>query len=157
MRLVRPVLAGLLSTVLLAACQTAAPGWTYAPAPPPTEAPSPDPESPAPTNGNGESPAPTNGNGGNGELVEVSAVNIAFDPQSLSVPAGTPLQIEFANNDPGVPHNVEIRDPAGTSLWVGDVFNGVETRVYEAPALEAGAYVWICTVHPNMVIDVTAG
>ena len=36
------------------------------------------------------------------------------------------------------------------------VFPGVETRSFDAPALPAGSYTWVCTVHPNMQIAVTA-
>ena len=32
----------------------------------------------------------------------------AYDPASLEAPANTPVQIEFANNDAGIPHNVAI-------------------------------------------------
>jgi mono/diheme cytochrome c family protein/plastocyanin len=92
---------------------------------------------------------------GEGAVLEISAQNIAFDKDALEAPADTAFQIRFANNDAGVPHNVEIRDEAGTSIWVGDIFNGVETRVYDVPALPAGTYTFICTVHPNMVGTLT--
>jgi mono/diheme cytochrome c family protein/plastocyanin len=92
---------------------------------------------------------------GEGAVLEISAPNLAFDKDALEAPAATAFQIRFANNDAGVPHNVEIRDEAGTSIWVGDIFNGVETRVYDVPALPAGTYTFICTVHPNMVGTLT--
>ena len=83
--------------------------------------------------------------------MQVAAQNIAFDPTELSVPAGQPFQIEFANNEQ-LPHNVEIRDAAGTtSLFQGEIFTGVGTRTYDVEALPAGSYQFVCTVHPNMV------
>jgi plastocyanin len=60
------------------------------------------------------------------------------------------------NNDASVPHDVAIRDQAGTELFKTDTFPGVETRSFDAPALSAGSYQWVCTVHPNMVIAVTS-
>jgi plastocyanin len=52
---------------------------------------------------------------------------------------------------------VEIKSQDGTSIWVGDIFNGVETRTYDVPALPAGTYDFICTVHPNMKGILTVG
>jgi plastocyanin len=89
-------------------------------------------------------------------VVEVSALNIAFDPTELTAPADQAFQIAFANNDAGVPHNVEIKDAAGTSTFRGEVFPGVETRTYDVPPLPAGSYQFVCTVHPNMVGTLTA-
>ena len=37
----------------------------------------------------------------------------------------------------------------------GDVFNGVATRQYQVPALAAGDYPFICTVHPTMTGTLT--
>lgn len=90
--------------------------------------------------------------------VTIIAQNIAFDVAEVTVPAGRPFTIAFVNNDVGVPHNVAIHggSPAGPAVWVGEIFNGVETRVYQVPALEAGAYGFICTVHPNMTGTMTA-
>ena len=171
MRPVRSFLGLALILVALAACSSGNPNWTYAPPPSETPAgsgsPSGEPASAAPSGAasGAPSPAPSAGasapasaapSGGGGDVVQVSAVNVAFEQDALTVPADAPFQIEFANNDAGIPHNVEIRDSAGTSLFKGEVFNGVETRTYDAPANPAGAYQWICTVHPNMVIEVTA-
>jgi mono/diheme cytochrome c family protein/plastocyanin len=86
-----------------------------------------------------------------GTVVQIAAANIAFNPTELEAPADQPFAIEFANQDAGIPHNVEIKDPAGgASPFVGEIFNGVETRTYQVPALAAGSYPFVCTVHPNM-------
>ena len=161
-------------TLCLAACSTEEAGWTYAP--PPTEvavsgAPSGEPGSPAPS---GEvSPAPSEApsappsasaapsgsapaSAATGEVVTVTATNITWEQADLEVPADTPFTLELVNNDASVPHNVDIRDEAGTSLFITDTFPGVETRSFDAPALTAGAYQFVCTVHPNMIIDVNA-
>ena len=168
-------------TLCLAACSTEEAGWTYAP--PPTEVaasggPSGEPGSPAPS---GEvSPAPSEApsaapsgsasagpasaapsgsapaSAATGEVVTVTATNITFEQADLEIPADTPFTLELVNNDASVPHNVDIRDQAGTSLFTTDTFPGVETRTFEAPPLPAGSYQFVCTVHPNMIIDVTA-
>jgi hypothetical protein len=82
--------------------------------------------------------------------VTVEALNIAFIQTTWSGPADTPFTIEFINSDAGVPHNIALIDSSGAEAWKGDIFNGVETRVYEVPALPAGVYTYICSVHPNM-------
>jgi cytochrome c oxidase subunit 2 len=95
---------------------------------------------------------------GQSVTLKISAQGIAFDTASLEVPAGVPFKIEFANNDAGIPHNVAIHEgsPTGPLVWAGDIFNGVETRTYDVPALPAGTYGFVCTVHPNMTGTLTA-
>jgi plastocyanin len=145
MRRAKP-LAGLAAVaILVAACAGSAPGWTYAPAPPATPVPSVD--------ASGQPSAEPSGSTAD---VFISAVNIAFDQTEVTAPADREFTIEFANNDSGVPHNVEIKDDAGTSLYKGEIFNGVATQVYEVPALAAGAYPFTCTVHPSMTGTLTA-
>ena len=82
--------------------------------------------------------------------VTVHAQGIAFVESTFTAPAGQPFTIAFVNEDPGVPHNVELKDATGAVAYKGEVFNGVETRVYDVPALAAGSYPFICTVHTNM-------
>ena len=119
-----------------------------APASPP---PSGEPSAPAPSGGPGPTEAPAGG-----PPVVVGAINIAFEQASLSVPAGVPFKMEFDNKDAGVPHNVEIKDGGGASVYKGEIFPGVEKRTYDVPALTAGAYTFLCTVHPNMTGTLTA-
>ena len=87
---------------------------------------------------------------GAGPTLIVSALKVAYDQAELSVPAGAPFKIEFENKDAGVPHNVEIKDASGDSVFKGEIFPGVDTRTYDVPALAAGAYTFVCTVHPTM-------
>jgi len=156
-------------TFLIAACASPEDAaWTYAP--PPTEVaasggPSGAPGSPATSGEPSGAPAsaapsgpasPAASPAPGGETVTVTAANIAFDPTELEVPADTAFTLELVNNDASVPHDVAIRDQGGTELFKTDVFPGVETRSFDAPALPAGSYTWVCTVHPNMQIAVTA-
>ena len=88
-------------------------------------------------------------------VLELSAQGIAYDTDQLTAPADQPFTIRFANNDPGVPHNVEIEDESGATVFLGDIFNGIDTRDYAVPALPAGTYTFVCTVHPNMTGTLT--
>jgi mono/diheme cytochrome c family protein/plastocyanin len=113
----------------------------------------PPPASPGASQEPGASAAPSEAP--SGTVLQLSAQNIAYDKAELEAPADAPFQIEFANNDAGIPHNVEIRDASGATVFLGDIFNGVETRTYDVPALAAGTYTFICTVHPNMTGTLT--
>jgi hypothetical protein len=87
------------------------------------------------------------------ERPEIYAFNSrSFDRRELIVPAGREFELVFHNEEAGVPHNVEIADSAARSevYLMGDIFNGVETRTYNVPALAEGEYYFLCTVHPNM-------
>ena len=85
------------------------------------------------------------------------ALNIAFDVKELSAPADTTFQIDFDNQDAGIPHNVEIKDGNGQTVFLGDIFTGPAKITYQVPALAAGTYTFICTVHPNMTGTLTVG
>ena len=69
----------------------------------------------------------------------VQAKDIAFVQATWTGPADKPFTIAFDNEDAGVPHNIEIKDASGAEVFKGEIFNGVETRVYDVPALPAGA------------------
>lgn len=83
---------------------------------------------------------------------EISAQGLAFNTNTLIVPAGRPFELVFINNDAGVPHNVQIDDsPArNTTLFDGEVVDGVTTITYQVPALQPGDYYFLCKIHPNM-------
>jgi plastocyanin len=82
----------------------------------------------------------------------VTARGVAFIETEFTAPADQPFRLAFVNEDAGVPHNVALHEgsPTGPEAWRGEIFNGVETRVYEVDALPAGTYGFICSVHPAM-------
>jgi Flp pilus assembly protein TadB len=82
--------------------------------------------------------------------VTVEALGIAFVQTSWTGPANASFKLAFDNQDAGVPHNVALKDASGAEVFMGDIFNGIETRVYDVPALPAGSYTFVCSVHPNM-------
>jgi mono/diheme cytochrome c family protein/plastocyanin len=108
--------------------------------------------SPAPSGG--ASPAPSGAPAG--EALDVSAVNIAFEQSELSAPADAAFTIRFENKE-AVPHNVEIKDGSGASVFKGEIVTGPTVVEYQVPALAAGSYTFICTVHPNMTGTLTVG
>lgn len=82
--------------------------------------------------------------------ITITAVNNAFDPSTLTVPAGEPFDLYFQNVD-SAPHNVAIYTNASLSeeMFVGEVITN-DAILYAIPALEAGEYFFRCDVHPDM-------
>ena len=87
-----------------------------------------------------------------GTVLELTAHNVQYDKTSLQATAGQPFTIKFTNDDAGVPHNVSIHQGSATGpeVFQGEIFQGVDVRSYAVPALPAGTYAFVCTVHPNM-------
>ena len=110
----------------------------------------------APSPGGSAAPAESGATAG-GDIIKLVAQQIEFDQTTLSAPAGKPFNIEFLNDDAGVPHDVWIKDGTGADVFKGDVFPGVATKNYAVPALTAGQYTFFCTVHSNMTGTLTAG
>ena len=67
-----------------------------------------------------------------------------------------PFTIAFDNKDQGQPHNIAINDAVGCQLFMGEIVTGPKVVVYDVPALPAGTYTFVCSVHPNMTGTLTA-
>jgi plastocyanin len=104
--------------------------------------------------GGGATPAPPSATVGGDIDAVISADYTLFDRSQLTLPAGRPTKLVFENLE-AVPHNVAIQAGDGQTLFEGEIFSGPAERTYEIPALDAGTYKFICTVHPNMVGDLT--
>lgn len=83
--------------------------------------------------------------------IAASAVT-EFETDELVVPAERPFPLLFNNKQAGVPHNLAIYDTPdrGTEHFVGELVTGPMEVTYEVPALAAGEYFFVCTVHPPM-------
>ncbi len=92
-----------------------------------------------------------------GPTLQIAAQNVAFDTAALTAPADTPFKIDFDNRDPSILHNVAIHEgsPTGPETFKGEVFPGPAKKTYDVPALPAGTYGFICSVHPTMAGTLT--
>ncbi len=97
---------------------------------------------------NQPSPSPAASGAPAGETLVLVAKDTAFDKKELRVAAGQAFTIEMDNQDQGILHNVEIKDPSGQQVFLGEFVTGPEKRTYPVPPLEPGAYTFLCTVHP---------
>ena len=81
----------------------------------------------------------------------LAARDVAFDRETLAVPAGRPFILVFENGE-ALSHNVSIYADAALQQrrFEGVLFAGPATRWYPVPALQAGDYVFVCDLHPNM-------
>ena len=86
----------------------------------------------------------------------ITAQNTAFVETSVTAPAAKPFTIAFDNRDDGQPHDVAIHDASRRRGVHGqDRVTGPTVVVYDVPALPAGTYSFVCSVHPNMTGTLT--
>ena len=76
--------------------------------------------------------------------------------KTLTLAAGKPFTLAMDNEDK-LPHDVQFKDTSGTEVFKGEVVNGPAVFIYDVPALPAGQYTFICTIHTNMTGTATAG
>jgi plastocyanin len=88
--------------------------------------------------------------------VTITAANIAFTTTAVTAPADAPFTIAFDNQDT-VPHDVVIKDDSGGTVFQGEIVTGPKAVVYDVPALTAGGYTFVCSIHPNMTGSLSAG
>lgn len=85
-------------------------------------------------------------------MIDLVAQNFVFDKNTLTVPVGAEVIINFDNKDNGVPHNfAAYTDSSATiSIYIGQIINGPQTITYTftAPATP-GKYFFRCDAHPT--------
>src|SRR3954452_17401240 len=121
---------------------------------PPASGP-PSSSGPPPTSVPPTSSAPPTG----GVTTTVTASGLAFDTQTITLPANKATTLTFDNQDSGVPHDIAIFPDASATnpLFTGDIVVGPKSVDYQIPALKPGSYFFHCDVHPDMNGTVTVG
>jgi plastocyanin len=82
--------------------------------------------------------------------VRVVAPAQRFEPSTVFVPAGEPVELTFENDDEGIAHNLRVKTDASadeqpaTELEIGPDTQRVTFT------LDAGEYRFVCDIHPNM-------
>lgn len=84
----------------------------------------------------------------------ITAQQVVYVTQDVQV-TGPDFSIAFDNRDAGTPHDVDIRDEGGATIFDGDIFNGPEVRVYDVTGLQPASYEFFCSVHVNMTGTIT--
>ena len=84
-----------------------------------------------------------------GTRLAIAAANVAYDKSCLAAPANQAFTITFHNEDSGTPHNVDIVDPSGDSVFRGPIVNGVTTTTYHVRGMKPGLYTFRCDAHPD--------
>ena len=102
------------------------------------------------TGGSGGAPSGAPAPSGPAADVTVQAKNVQFVTTTFDAPANKAFTIAFDNEDPGTAHDIALTDSGGKQVFKGDAFAGVATKTYDVPALPAGAYTFVCTIHPTM-------
>jgi plastocyanin len=84
---------------------------------------------------------------------QIAACDLLFDRPELTIVADTPTTLRFENRV-SIPHNVAIHEGDATRVgeerWRGELISGPTSVTYELPALPAGSYAFVCSIHPTM-------
>jgi len=101
----------------------------------------------------GGSPAPSGGPGGSGAPggLAITAEGVKFNVSTLTAPADKAFTITFDNKDKGTAHDVDITDNTGAKVFDGKDFQGPAVQTYNVPALKAGTYKFLCSIHPALM------
>jgi mono/diheme cytochrome c family protein/plastocyanin len=102
------------------------------------------------------SEAPASSVDPNAEVVTVTAQNLAFTETEVTAPADASFTLSFDNQDASVLHDVQIKDASDAEVFKTPTFEGAAKRDFTVPALPAGSYPFVCTVHPDMTGTLTA-
>ena len=93
--------------------------------------------------------------------IDLTAVKMAFNQSTITVPAGADVVVNFHNRETagssqvtGIAHNFAVYDSpaAKTTIFRGEIITGGEDATYRftAPAVP-GTYFFRCDVHPSIM------
>jgi plastocyanin len=96
-------------------------------------------------------PGEAEGPGVRATTLPVTASDLAFDTNELSMPPDSPVVVEFNNADQGIPHNLSIYtdESASEVIFAGPIIEGGTSTRYEFRSPEPGTYFFRCDVHPT--------
>lgn len=81
-------------------------------------------------------------------VLQLGALNIAYDKHDLEAKADAPFVIAFKNGDPSsITHDVDIKGSDGSIVGNQEPVAGGTTAQYTYDALPAGTYQFFCSVH----------
>lgn len=100
----------------------------------------------------GEDTEDDHGGEASGDALTVVALNFVFDTDTITVEAGSHVEMLFRNEDENIPHNVAVYtdDSFSEVIFQGEIFNGIAEETYEFDAPPAGEYAFRCDLHPDM-------
>lgn len=89
--------------------------------------------------------------------IALTAVDIAWDKEELTVVAGEPLTVTVDNEDP-TPHNFSIYEDESldTDIYIGDNIAASASFEAEIDPLKKGEFYFQCDLHPAMRGTLTA-
>jgi len=94
------------------------------------------------------------GGGAQATTIDLTAQNIKFDKNTITVPAGATVTVNFNNKDSGVPHTFSVYtdSSASTTIFKGQQVSGPGTTTYTFTAPSTpGTYFFRCDVHPTQM------
>jgi plastocyanin len=133
--------------LILSACAGAGPGWTYAPLGP--SAP------PSPSSGPSAQPSGSGAPALTLEVKTTDAAPLAFEPNELTAPANTVVQVNYLN-DTAIQHNIEFfagADQTAPMLGQTERVTGpgaLESVTITTPATPGDYFFW-CFVHQQQM------
>ena len=153
---------GIVSAIVLgiAACSEGAASPSTASLEP--VSPSPEISSPSPTTAPTPAPTPTKTPAptvtpiadapDSGVVVDLIAKSNRWDTNRLTAPAGMTWSVVIQNQDPvGTEHNFVVVSESNVAhrIFTSERVDGGQTQTFLVPALPAGPYQFVCTLHPN--------